>query len=654
MKHLFSSETWSNMRTLLAILLTLGILLCLLLAGCTPEADDDVSGGRGTGIALSLGSVTVAEQKGGKQGTDTRAGSSVDGLEQWPGFQSGDMLYVGIASEGGKGMGSYTYSANGSGGSTWKSSDLPTYWQSGGANNTVQIASKAASANYTLPDSYEADATGTPGGLDAAAKWRAWDVLTYRGESIAPTSPYSCELQHAMAQLCVELVPGTEIEQSQLQSATVEVLDADCEFSISLTAEDGPLKNLGSGTRPITLLKNGATSLKHYALLLPGQTYDSAKKMIEISLGAESYSFTPTKTLNLNAGECLHLTLTISKTGVSGWTVSATGWNNEVTTGGEPDVIFEIIENVAGELGDKLNSLAATKVMITGTINNNDMSALKSIIKNKHITEVYITATGGTISQSAFASCSTLQIISMPEVTGDIGRYAFKDCEALQSISLPEVTGDIGDDAFSECTALESVSLPKVKGDIGDDAFSGCTALESVSLPKVKGDIKGGAFSYCSTLQSINLPELKGRIRRLAFTGCRALQNVSLPEVTGNIEDYAFANCKALQSISLPKMTGAIGRGAFQGCTSLESIVLSGYDLNLNQVSLPIEGSSVFMDCPVSILFLRDVPKEIDANTVADACQSWADVNWKAIHYDYDDLNDDTDVGSYSGHWLRP
>ena len=133
MKHLFSSETWSNIRTLLAILLTLGILLCLLLAGCMPKADDDAGGGRGTGIALSLGSVTVAEQKGGKQGTDTRANGSVDGLEQWPGFQSGDMLYVGIASEGGKGMGSYTYSANGSGGSTWKSSNLAAYWQSGGA-----------------------------------------------------------------------------------------------------------------------------------------------------------------------------------------------------------------------------------------------------------------------------------------------------------------------------------------------------------------------------------------------------------------------------------------------------------------------------------------------------------------------------------------
>ena len=702
MKHLFSSETWSNMRTLLAILLTLGILLCLLLAGCTPEADDDVGGGRGTGIALSLGSVTVAEQKGGKQGTDTRAGSSVDGLEQWPGFQSGDMLYVGIASEGGKGMGSYTYSANGSGGSTWKSSDLPAYWQSGGANNTVQIASKAASANYTLPDSYEADATGTPGGLDAAAKWHAWDVLTYRGESMAPTSPYSCELQHAMAQLCVELVPGTEIEQSQLQSATVEVPDADCEFSISLTEGDGPLQKRSGTTQSITLLKNGATSLKHYALLLPGQTYDSAKKMIEISLDGKSYYFTPTEVLTLKAGECLHLTLTISKTGVSGWTVSSTGWDNEVTTGGSPEGDPEIIviEATPGGLGTALSGFNGTKLMITGEINDADMEALKSTINTNKVTEVYIMATGvkdikskafdgcetlesvsmpkvtGSIGNLAFNGCKALKSISMPKVTGSIEYYTFYDCKALESVSLPEVTGGIDNRAFYGCETLESVSMPKAAGSIGNSAFQSCKALKSISMPEVTGDIGIYAFQGCEALESVSLPKVTGSIGGYTFQGCEALESVSLPEVTGGIEDSAFDGCKALKSISMPKAAAGIGydafngckslesvslpkvtsirEDAFQSCTSLESIVLSGYDLNQSQVSLPTVGSSVFMDCPVSILFLRDVPKEIDANTVVVACQSWADVNWKAIHYDYDDLNDDTDVGSYSGHWLRP
>ena len=858
------------MRTLLAALLTLGILLCLLLAGCTPYADDDADEGRGTGVALSLGSVTVAEQKDGKQGVDTRADTPVDGLEQWPGFRISDNLYVGITSGSLQGGGRYHYDD----GNIWLATRNSAYWQSGAAKNTVRIANKGE-GNYTLPDSYEAD---------AATKWHTWDVLTYQEENVAPVSPYSCQLQHAMAQLCVELAPGTEIKTDQLQSATVKALNADCEFSISLFEGDEPLQKQSGTPKSITLLKNGATSLKHYALLLPEQNYAAAQKMIEINIGNESYSFTPTEALMLKAGTCLHLTLTVSKTGVSGWTVSSTSWDDEVTTGGRPgeDSEVTVIENTAGGLEAALNSFSGTKLMITGKINDADMGALKEAIKNKNITEVYIMATGvanlednafrdctilesismpgitGSIGEEAFEGCTALQSISLPEVTGDIGNYtfngctalqnvslprvtgsignctfkgctalqsvslpevtgsigaAFEGCTALQSISLPEVTGDIGNYTFNGCTALQNVSLPRVTGSIGDYAFKGCTALQSVSLPGVTGSIGNYAFKGCTALQSVSLPGVIGNIGNYAFKGCTALQSVSLPgvignigseafngckslqsvnlpEVTGNIGDGAFLRCAALQYVKLPKMTGYIEGGAFQectalksidlpgvtgsigdgafavctalksvslpgvtgnignmaflnckalesvnlpemagniqsnafemctalksidlpkvtgsigdaafnsctalksidlpkvtgsigdaafnsctalqsvslpkvtsigsvafaSCTSLESIVLSGYDLNQNQVSLPTVDYA-FIDCPVSILFLRDVPKEVDANTVAAACQSWAGVSWKAIHYDYDDLNDDTDVGSYSGHWLRP
>ena len=867
MKHLFSSETWSSMRTLLAALLTLGILLCLLLAGCTPYADDDADEGRGTGVALSLGSVTVAEQKDGKQGVDTRADTPVDGLEQWPGFQGGDNLYVGITSGSLQGGGRYHYDD----GNIWLATRNSAYWQSGAAKNTVRITNKGV-GDYTLPDSYEAD---------AATKWHTWDVLTYQEENVAPVSPYSCQLQHAMAQLCVELAPGTEIKTDQLQSATVKALNADCEFSISLFEGDEPLQKQSGTPKSITLLKNGATSLKHYALLLPEQNYAAAQKMIEINIGNESYSFTPTEALMLKAGTCLHLTLTVSKTGVSGWTVSSTNWDDEVTTGGKPgeDSEVTVIENTAGGLEAALNSFSGTKLMITGEINDADMGALKEAIKNKNITEVYIMATGvanlednafrdcttlesismpgitGSIGEEAFEGCTALQSISLPEVTGDIGNYTFNGCTALQNVSLPRVTGSIGDYAFKGCTALQSVSLPGVTGSIGNYAFKGCTALQSVSLPGVIGNIGSEAFNGCKSLQSVNLPEVTGNIGDGAFQGCTALQDISLPkikrdieyhafygctalesislpeaagniqynafygctalesinmpkaagsigsnafwgctalksislpEMTGNIGEYAFLRCAALQDVKLPKMTGYIEGGAFQectalksidlpgvtgsigdgafavctalksvslsgvtgnignmaflnckalesinlpemagniqnnafemctalksidlpevtgsigdaaflnctalksvslpkvtsigstafysctalqsislpkvtsigstafaSCTSLESIVLSGYDLNLNQVSLPTTADNAFIDCPVSILFLRDVPKEIDVA----AYQSWADVSWIAIHYDYDDLNDDTDVGSYSGHWLRP
>lgn len=51
----------------------------------------------------------------------------------------------------------------------------------------------------------------------------------------------------------------------------------------------------------------------------------------------------------------------------------------------------------------------------------------------------------------AFASCSGLTSISIPDGVTSIGRYAFQDCSGLTSISIPEGVTSIGEYVFQYC-----------------------------------------------------------------------------------------------------------------------------------------------------------------------------------------------------------
>ena len=296
-----------------------------------------------------------------------------------------------------------------------------------------------------------------------------------------------------------------------------------------------------------------------------------------------------------------------------------------------------VTNSTAGGLSTALSGADTSKkkIVIGGTINDADMSALKTFIKSNSITDVVILADGVTsIGDNAFDGCSSLKSINLPEGVTSIGSYAFYQCTSLKSISLPDGVMSIGECAFYGCTLLASISLPEGVTSIGSLAFYGCSSLTSISLPDGVKSIGDDTFCRCSSLASISLPD-----------GVKSIGN------------NAFSRCSSLTSISLPDGVKSIGYWAFYNCSNLEEISLSGIN-DQHQLALPTLGDEAFINnTRLTTLYLRSVPP--DRFNAANYTTTWdgTTIAWKAIHYYYNGPDDDlyhTDAAYYSGHWTVP
>ncbi len=178
------------------------------------------------------------------------------------------------------------------------------------------------------------------------------------------------------------------------------------------------------------------------------------------------------------------------------------------------------------------------------------------------------------LGKNAFATCSGLTSIAIPNSVTVIGDDAFCGCSGLTSITIPEGVTSIGNNAFYGCRGLTSIMIPEGVTSIGNNAFCGCSGLTSLTMPNSVTRIDGGAFSGCSGLTSITIPNSVTHIDGSAFSGCRGLTSITIPEGVTSIGENAFSNCSGLTSITIPEGVSSIGEDAFYGCSRLTSITI--------------------------------------------------------------------------------
>ena len=198
------------------------------------------------------------------------------------------------------------------------------------------------------------------------------------------------------------------------------------------------------------------------------------------------------------------------------------------------------------------------------------------------------------IGSYAFAECTVLSVLVLPESITHIDVGAFEEC-AFQSIIIPEGVVNIGIFAFKNCTALEHISLPTGITKINQEMFANCTSLKSITMPDGITSIGYKAFSNCTSLQITELPCAVEWITESSFENCTSLSHIVLPEKVSSIGSRAFWGCDNIKSITMHVNVSSVGTAAFpkNSVASSYTIYYQGAHCQFEKIDGSISGNIV-------------------------------------------------------------
>jgi hypothetical protein len=275
---------------------------------------------------------------------------------------------------------------------------------------------------------------------------------------------------------------------------------------------------------------------------------------------------------------------------------------------------------------DVTATLSEGVLTISGTGEMQDWSPVlvspwRDLSYKNEVNEAIIEEGVTNVGENAFAECSNLTSVTLPESMKKISEGAFAMCASLSSINI--LCESIGNFAFVECRNLSSVEFSENIKNIGEGAFLNCQNLTLITfknpVPPTIGDLN---FEYLRQIQCV-VPEGSEEIYlsrgfpvkvgddlmwyignnsgvfakldqegTLIISGTGEIRNFELPlsalnSVPWNPENiknvviesgvtsigrYTFSNCRNLTSITIPENVTKIEPDAFQGCSNLETV----------------------------------------------------------------------------------
>lgn len=157
------------------------------------------------------------------------------------------------------------------------------------------------------------------------------------------------------------------------------------------------------------------------------------------------------------------------------------------------------------------------------------------------------------IGEEAFANCTGLTMVNIPNTVTNIDLFAFLNCSSLVSVTIPNSVTNIGFSAFAACSGLTAVVIPTSVTSIGKEVFAGCDGLTSIVVES--GNSTYDSREGCNAIIETATHTL--------VVGCR---NTDIPHTVTSIAEKAFFECSTLTAIDIPHSVTSIGEEAFAGC----------------------------------------------------------------------------------------
>lgn len=215
------------------------------------------------------------------------------------------------------------------------------------------------------------------------------------------------------------------------------------------------------------------------------------------------------------------------------------------------------------------------------------------------------------IGECAFACCTKLESITIPDGVTDIANHAISYCTSLKNITIPNSVINIGNGAFYNCSSLESMAIPDNVESLGAGALLRCSNLKKITVgaknQHYSADEYGALFNKDkteliqypagNTRTSYIIPDSVTSISSM-FDKCTNITSITVDSNNKNYSSdeygvlfnkdkteliqYPAGNSRT--SYSIPDSVMSIVYDAFYGCTSLEDIYYSGTDEEWNEI----------------------------------------------------------------------
>ena len=148
---------------------------------------------------------------------------------------------------------------------------------------------------------------------------------------------------------------------------------------------------------------------------------------------------------------------------------------------------------------------------------------------------------------------------------------AFAECTKLTEVSLPDTITYMGTGAFSGCSSLEKINFPSGMTEIPEQTFALCGSLREIEIPDTVKTIGQYAFSYCDDLTWFEIPEGVTTISAYAFAFSNMPETLNIPNGVETVENMAFFTSSGVKTVNIPASVTSMGSLAFLGTESLSS-----------------------------------------------------------------------------------